>query len=425
MPVPESTVRLSRRALLRGAGVAVALPWLEAMVPRAFGQSPTPPRRMMVVYNDMSFMPELFFPNGAGRDYQPSPYLELLKDYRQDFTVFSGVSHPGVDSGHEADRCFLTTAPHPGLGGFRNSISLDQFAAEKIGSATRFTNLNLRIGSEATGLSWTRSGVLLPSQNRPSVVFNQLFLDGDQNEVAARVEHLRSGRSILDAAVESARSLNRQVGPEDRRRLDEYFTSVRELEQRMTVAAEWEHKPKPKVDVPPPVDNNDVDDTIGRSKLMYDVIRLALQTDSSRIITLFVQDGGANHHLSTAGHHDLTHHGGRPDVIETLRKMEEGQLKVFRDFLGSLRSTTEAGSTLLDQTAILHGAGMGNANAHSNDNLPILLAGGGFRHGQHLTFDTHKNYPLANLFVSILQRLGIESDTFGSSTGTMRGLETA
>ncbi|HEX4146782.1 MAG TPA: DUF1552 domain-containing protein [Pirellulales bacterium] len=424
MPIPASSARLSRRAVLRGAGVAVALPWLEAMLPRAFGQSPTPPRRMMVVYNDMSFMPQLFFPTGDGRDYQPSPYLQLLEPYRQQLTVFSGLSHPGVDGGHEADRCFLTTSPHPGQGSFRNSVSLDQIAAEKIGAATRFTNLNLRVGNEQTGLSWTRAGVLLPSENRPSVVFKQLFLDGQQNEVAARVEHLRSGRSVLDAAVESARSLNRQIGPEDRRRLDEYFTSVRELEGRMTVAAEWEHKPKPKVDVPPPVDNNDADDTVGRSRLMYDLVRLALQTDSSRIVTLFVQDGGANHHLGTA-HHDLTHHGGRPEAIETLRKMEEGQLKVFGDFLGSLRSTTEGGSTLLDQTAILHGAGMGNANAHSNDNLPILLAGGGFRHGQHLAFDTHRNYPLANLFVSMLQRLGIESDAFGSSTGTLRGLAMA
>jgi hypothetical protein len=349
--------------------------------------------------------------------------LQLLEAYRQDFTVFSGVSHPGVDGGHESDRCFLTTAPHPGQGSFRNSISLDQVAAEKIGSATRFANLNLKIGGEATGLSWTRAGVMLPPENRPSVVFKQLFLDGAQSEVAARVEHLRQGRSVLDAAVDSARSLNRQVGPEDRRRLDEYFTSVRELEQRMTVAAEWEHKPKPKVDVPPPVDNTDSHDTLGRSKLMYDLVRLALQTDSSRVVTLFVQDGGANHHLGTAAHHDLTHHGGRPDAVETLRKMEEGQLKVFGDFLGGLRSTTEGGSTLLDQTAVLHGAGMGNANAHSNDNLPILLAGGGFRHGQHLAFDAHRNYPLANLFVSMLQRLGIESDAFGSSTGTMRGLE--
>ena len=195
MPIPASSARLSRRALLRGAGVAVALPWLEAMTPRAFAQSPTPPRRMMVVYNDMSFMPQLFFPGEAGPNYQLSPYLELLKDYRQQFTVFSGLSHPGVDGGHEADRCFLTTAPHPGQGSFRNSISLDQLAAEKIGAATRFTNLNLRVGSEATGLSWTRAGVLLPSENRPSVVFKQLFLDGEKSEIANRVEHLRSGRA--------------------------------------------------------------------------------------------------------------------------------------------------------------------------------------------------------------------------------------
>jgi hypothetical protein len=405
----------------------LALPLLDAMLPRAFGQSAesaaASPRRMMVVYNDMSFMPEYFFPTGAGRDYELSPYLKILEPLRQDLTVFSGLSHPGVDGGHEADRCFLTTAPHPGQGSFRNSISLDQFAAEKIGAATRFANLSLRVGNEATGLSWTRAGVLIPSENRPSVVFKQLFLDGEKSEVAARVENLRLGRSVLDAAVDSARRLDRQVGPDDRRRLDEYFTSVRELEQRMTVAAEWEHKPKPKVDAPVPVDIEDAHDTLGRSRLMYDLARLALQTDSSRIVTLFVQDGGANHHLSSAAHHDLTHHGGRPDTIETLRKLEEGQLRVFGDFLAGLRNTAEGSSSLLQQTTVLHGAGMGNSNAHSNDNLPILLAGGGFKHGQHLAFDAHRNSPLANLFVTMLQRLGLESDAFGSSTGTLTGLE--
>jgi Protein of unknown function (DUF1552) len=423
MAIAGLSHRLSRRAMLRGAGVALALPLLDAMLPRAFGQTPPAARRMMVVYNDMSFMPQYFFPSGAGREYQLSPHLEILQPFRQEFTVFSGLSHPGVDGGHEADRVFLTAAPHPGQGSFRNSISLDQFAAEKIGTATRFPNLNLRIGSEATSLSWTRAGVMIPSENRPSVVFKQMFLQGEESEVATRIEQLRQGRSVLDAAAASARTLDRQVGPADRHRLDEYFTSVRDLEQRMTVAAEWEQRPKPKVDVPPPVDNTDFHDTVGRSKLMYDIARLALMTDSTRIVTLMVQDGGANHHLSTAGHHDLTHHGGRPETIDTLRKMEEGQLRVFGEFLAALKGSADGGNTLLDQTAVLHGAGMGNSNAHSNDNLPILLAGGGFKHGQHLVFDAQRNYPLANLFVTMLERLGIETNQFASSTGSMRGLE--
>jgi len=384
--------------MLRASGVALALPWLEAMTPRAFGQAPAGPRRMMVVYNDMGLMPQFFFPTAAGRSYELSPYLELLRPYRDDFTVFSGLSHPEVDGGHEADRVFLTAAPHPGQGSFRNSISLDQLASEKIGTATRFPSLTLRVGSEATSLSWSRAGVMLPSESRPSVVFAQMFL-------------------------QDARRLERQVGAADRRRLDEYFTSVREVEERMTAAAEWEKKPKPKVDVPPPTDNTDPHDTVGRSRLMYDVARLALETDSSRIITLFVQDGGSNHHLGTAAHHDLTHHGGRPDAVENLRKIEEGQLRAFADFLGALKAAPEAGGTLLDRTSVLHGSGMGNANAHSNDNLPILLAGGGFRHGEHLAFDPHRNEPLANLFVSLLQRLGLETDRFASGTSTLRGLE--
>ncbi len=419
---------VSRRALLRGAGVAMALPLLEAMAPRVSrAADAASPRRMVVVYTDMGIMPQFFFPEQPGRDYELSPYLELLKEFRNDFSVFSGVSHPQVDGGHAADICFLTGAPHPGRGGFRNSISLDQFAAERIGPQTRFGHLNLIVGNElAQSLSWTASGVRIPPEQKPSVVFKRLFLQGNPAEMATHMRQLTEGRSILDTVADSAKSLQRRLGAGDRGRVDQYFTAVRELEQQMLKAEEWETRPKPEVTVPSPQDNEDRNDTIGRTRLMLDTMRLALQTDSTRLITLMIQDAGSTHKVPNgADHHNLTHHGSRPEVIANLRRMEENQLKAFGDFLGALKGVPEGGGSLLDHTMVLHGSGMGNANAHSNVNLPILLAGGGFKHGQHLVFDKQRNYPLANLYVSMLQRMGIETDRFASGTGTLRGLEVA
>ncbi len=430
MPLPnsDSSRRVTRRTFLRGTGVALALPWLDAMLPRLFARSvDVTPRRMVVVYNDMGFLPHYFFPEGEGRDYKPSPYLELLKDFRNDTTVFSGVSHPGVDGGHAADICFLTGAPHPGRSGFRNTISLDQYAAERIGIHTRFPNLNLIVGHEVTqSLAWTADGVRIPPEQKPSALFEKLFLQGNAQQVEAQVQGLREGRSILDTVADRAKGLEKTVGTDDRARLDQYFTAVRELERRMVLAEEWERKPKPTVKVAPPVDITDLNDTLGRSRLMFGMAQLALETDSTRLVTVIVQDAGSTHLVPNGeGHHVLTHHGNRPEQLAKLKSLEEGQLRVLSELLTGLRTKEEQGSTLLDRTMVLSGAGMGNANAHSNTNLPVMLIGGGFRHGQNLVFDKKKNMPLANLYVSMLQRLGIETDKFSSGTTTMRGLEMA
>lgn len=421
--------RISRRSFLRGTGVAMALPWLSAMTPRgrSAAAAETKPRRMVAVCHDMGLLPQFFFPTEAGRKYALSHYLEILKDFREAFTVFTGVSHPQVDGGHAADICFLTGAPHPGRGGFRNTISLDQFIAQRRGTLTRFSNLNVIIGHETNqSLSWTASGVRIPPEQRPSVVYKQLFLQGTAQEIAQRLKTLKEGQSIMDAVADGAKRLEKQVGPEDRQRLDQYYTSVRELEQQLVRAQEWEKKPKPKVSEPQPKDVADFNDTPEKSQLMYQVVRLALQTDSTRVVTIMAQDQHSTHKIvGSDSHHSLTHHGNRPEVVANLRRMEENQLKAFRDFLVQLRDTKEDGESLLDRTMVLQGAGMGNANAHTNLNLPVMLIGGGFRHGQHLVFDKDKNYPLPNLFVSMLQRMGLEVDRFASSTGTMRGLEMA
>lgn len=219
---------------------------------------------------------------------------------------------------------------------------------------------------------------------------------------------------MLDFVGEQSQRLNRSLSPADRQRLDQYFTSVRELERRMHSAQEWEYKPKPKVEAPPPDDIDDIRQFVQKSRLMFDVIKLALETDSSRIISLFID---------TTVIHNITHHGNRPEVLDELRHHEAGQFDALNQFLTSLHETHEEGQSLLDRTMVLYGTCMGSANSHSNANLPALLAGGGFKHGQHLAFDTENNYPLSNLYVSMLQRLGIETDKFSTATGTMTGLE--
>jgi hypothetical protein len=374
------------------------------------------PRRIVAVETNMGILPQFFFPEKTGKDYAMSPYLERLAKFRDQFTVFSGISHPGVTGGHAAEKCFLTGTPHPERGGFRNWVSVDQYAAEQIGNRTRYSSLVLGVGNEGQTLSYTRSGAPIPIERSPRKLFEKLFVQGKPSEMAAKVEELRQGRSTLDFVDDQAKRLNQSLSPADRARLDQYFTSVRELEQRLQSAEAWEHRPKPKISATPPEDVTDGREFARQTQVMFDVIKLALETDSSRLVSVFID---------ATSIHNITHHGNRPDVLGELRAKEEGQFDVLARFLKTLSESKEEGDTLLGRTMVLYGTCMGSANSHSNYNLPVLLAGGGFRHGQHLAFDAQNNYPLTNLFVSMLQRLGIETREFSTGRGTMRGLEMA
>lgn len=416
---------LSRRSFLKGAGAALALPLLESMGPvAAKGQAKASPKRMIAIETNQGIVPQFFFPKGEGEQYQLSTYLKELKDFRKEMTVFSGVSHPEVDGGHSAEICFLTGAPHPGRSGFRNSISIDQYAAERLGHLTRFPSLVLSIGTRGS-ISFTGAGVQIPGEERPSQIFKQLFVQGSPREVEGQIARLREGRSILDSVADRARSLQKKVGSNDREKLEQYFGSVRELERRLHKAEEWEKKVKPKVKIQPPVDVNDPGALLEKMRSIFDLARLAIQTDSTRLISIYVYQNNAKPNIEGVmeGTHPLTHHGNQPEKLTQLQLIEGAQFRELARLLQGLQQTKEDGETLLDRTMVLYGTCMGNANSHSNTNLPVLLAGGGFKHGQHLKFDTTRNYPLPNLFVSMLQRLGIESDKFATSTGTMRGLE--
>src|SRR5436190_10197196 len=416
---------VQRRQFLRAAGVSVALPFLAGLSRPARGAEKQIKRRFVAINLGLGFLTSNFTPTKAGRDYEPTKYLQLIDDWRSQFTVISGTSHPNVDGGHHAERAFLTAAPHPGSPSFKNSVSVDQVAAESIGLQTRFASVALTTGS--LGLSWSRSGVEIPAISRPSVVFARMFLEGDAQEKAATRKWLEQGRSILDLTLDSARSVEHKLAARDREKLDQYLTGVRDAEVRLHKAEEWENKPKPKPTAPPPTDIENLADLVGRMRLLYDMMHLALASDSTRIITLCQPQFNPAPPIEgvTEGYHNLSHHGQDPGKIAQLALIEIEQMKAFRNFLAKLHAADDGGGTLLDRTTVLLGSNLGNSSSHSNENLPIILAGGGFRHGQHLAFNSTKNTPLANLLVSVLQRLDIETDRFASSTGTMTGLELA
>lgn len=422
---------LVRRNFLRGIGVSLALPALESLSPAFAKGAAEAPRRMLLISNNLGVLPWPFFPKESGADYAASPYLKALEDFRSDFSVFSGLSHPAVAGGHSTENCFLTGAKDPTGSGFRNTISLDQFAIEKLGQRTRFPTLNLgvNINRANRSLSWTRDGVLLPAEDSPASLFRKMFVQGKKNETERRLDQLKERGSILDVLSDDMKAVQRKANHGDRQRVEQYLTSIRELEQQLHSAGEWEQKPKPTTDSEPPEDILDQAQFFPKFELMLRMAQLALESDSTRIVTLMV-DGFATpvfeiseSEKSLNGYHNLSHHGSAKEKIAQLERIDLRQMEVLKSLFQRLSAVGNPGSNLLDQTMVLFGSNMGDANVHSCTNLPILLAGGGFRHGQHLRFDETDNTPLANLFVSMLHCLGVEADQFSSSVGTLTGLE--
>lgn len=427
---------LNRRRLLRGAGVALALPMLDAMTPasarQARGSEATtaPPKRMLAICNNLGVLPDHFFPEQPGKDYPLSPYLSELAAFREDLTVLSGVSHPGVDGSHSSDVSFLTAAPHPGSGGFRNTVSLDQYIATKIGDRTRFPSLTLGVNAKQgrRSLSWTEGGVLIPCEDSASAVYKQLFLQGSKEEIDRQMRKLQLGQSIMDTLGEQAKELSRKIGAGDRDRMEQFTTAVRDVERQMVESQQWQRREKPTPTVDMPDDPPGSNDYIEKTRLMYQMARLAFETDSTRAVTLLLDSNNSptikvDGAEITDGYHNLSHHGQSETKLKQLKAIDLSHMRLLNELLSGLKDTTEGDGSMLDHTMVLYGSNFGDANKHTTDNMPVLLAGGGFRHGQHLAFDRSNNYPLPNLFVSMLQQMGIEAERFASSTGTMRGLE--
>lgn len=416
--------RLSRRTLLRGAGVALSIPWLSAMQSALGAGGPPVPRRFVAMTLGLGLLPENLFPHESGRGYAPSPYLEPLTDLREQMTLISGSSHPGVTGGHRAEASILTANPMGSSGRARNTVSLDQYLAKHLGDQTRFPSLVVS-SSGSNSPSYTENGAMIPAEDSPSRLFTRLFVDDSPKDRERQAQRVQHGRSIMDLVGDDARRLSRQLGPGDRDRLDSYFTSVRELEQRLAESEAWAHRPKPKVNVPKPVDIGNSNDFVGRQRLMSDVIRLALETDSTRFVTYHLGGSGGVVPLPGVeeGYHALSHHGRDEIKLDQLTIVEAEIMRAWGDFLRGLAQADERGTSLLESTAVLLTSNLGNASSHDNKNMPVVLAGGGFRHGQHLAFDRRNNYPLPRLYVSLLQRLGLEQDGFAGTTGTLAGLE--
>lgn len=416
---------LARRTFLRGVGATVALPWLDAMLPAFATRAQTAeaidaPKRLIAMNYGLGFHAQNLFPKTPGTDYEATPYLEALSEYRNDFTVIAGLSHAEQNgaNGHSSEVSFLTSARRPQLPGFRNSISIDEAIREKLNPDTRFPSLVLNVSGSGS-LSYTSNGVNIPAISSPSKLFEKLFVEGTPDEVTQQLRELERGRSILDAVGGRAKSLHNRLGVRDREKFDQYLTSVRELETQLQKNESWVQKPKPVVEIKKPTDVEDRNDILARTRLMHDMMVLALQSDSTRIISYSA--GGGNFvptiQKVKTDWHVLSHHGQDNIKIEELAIIEKAEFTELGRLFKLLKEAKDATGPMLDQTHLVIGSNLGNASSHSWRDLPILVAGGGFKHGQYLVAggQAHENARLSNLFVQIAQRMGAEIKQFGTS----------
>ena len=438
--------KLHRRTLVRGTGVAMALPLLEAMLPRRTSGDVVDnalPTRLGIFYFGTGMNMREFEPEDDGRDYTLSPTLRVLEQHRDDFTVFSGtyLEHGG---GHEGDYTFSTGVKAKNGSSIENSISMDQVAAEQIGRSTRFPSLQLCVqrgtgfGSNLRTLSWNREGVPLASENDPHVLFNRLFRVDGPEELQLREKGFRRRRSILDLVMDDAKRLQRSVGKQDEVKLEEYFGSVREVEKQLERDIDWNLKPKPEVDTHGMSDfskSYQIKMPAGEfvydkyAKMMYDLIALAYETDSTRVISYVVRQessGGTFPEFGVSkGFHELTHHGNDPKNLAELAKVDRIYLSQWNYFLERLKSFRQPdGSNLLDHTLLGFSSGMGIG--HSKDRLPTCLFGGksaGLAHQGHLRLP--ERTPLSRVWHTMLDRAGVQvGDSFQDSSGPVMDLMT-
>ncbi len=416
---------LSRRTILKSGATCLALPMLDAMstgVHAKSGAAKSPPR-MVLLHRGLGTYHPYLTPKTTGKDYEAPRYLKPLERHRKDFTLFSGISHLGYPNSHTTSAAIFTGVGPDGVkrgDDIHNTISLDQTVASVVGGETRVRSLTLNSSNGAASLSWNSKGVPLPTIRGRKDVFRRLFIDGTPDEIERELDRLAHGNSILDNMKGQLKSLQRQLGAADRERLEIMQTSIREAEQLLQQEKAWVKKPKPVVEEKESDYSRKQSNWVAEDSRWYNLIRLALQTDSTRVIVF-----GIGEHNPTGvdgldiGHHDASHHGKNPDKIEQLARYEVKDYENFATFLDLLKETKETEGSLLDHTQVLLASNLGDASAHASNNLPIFLAGGGFKHEGHVMLNEEKNVPLSNLYVRMLQKFGIESDTFGSSTSVM------
>jgi len=411
---------IDRRRFLQGAGLTLTLPFLESGASKAMAAvEPTRNKRILVIGNHLGFYPGAFFPKEKGMDYRMSPTLKNIEKHQKNFTVFSHLDHDS-GGGHGGVNAFLTSVRKQESNGFpEKNVSLDQVAAEHVGSASRFPSITAGIG-EGTDMCWTRTGVRIPPVNSPARLFEALFVQAPKSERQVERERLTHRGSVLDALRESAKSLHGNLNPADRDKLDQYLTSVREVERRLQMSKSWLDKPKPKPDIDPIADEERMH--IEEMPLFFDLLTLALQTNSTRVATFEIPLGFSTTDLDgvSFGYHGLSHHSKGQDKLAELQVAED---YIFNQINRLFNSLQEA--RIFDDTLVIVGSGMSDGSKHSNKDLPVLLAGGGLQHQGHVICpaDKHKRVPLSNLWLSSLQWFGVERDTFGKSSGTFSQMD--
>ncbi len=417
-----------RRFILKSLGAALALPALPSLLRSAVGGNSAVQvakgagagaRRFVAIGNLLGYQVKQLFPQTTGKAYEATTLLKPLAENRDHLTVYRGLDH-GIKGGHFAVHSFLSgvlnseAQNRPG-----GNVSIDQFIADEIGYQTRFPSLT--VGSEGgihggCQIAWTKSGVRVPPITGPAELFDRLFVSDSRERHERRTQENRLQASILDHGLQDANRLAHQVNREDKDKLDEYFTSIRDVEKRLELRQRWASLPKPKSPFEKPANKNKVEDL----PMLYELIALALQTDSTRIATLEIGGDFLPQNLGIdKAYHGLSHHGNDEAAIKHLITLETYQIEHFAKFLTRLSKMDDGDRTLLDSTSVLFGSGIGDANTHKNSDLPIILAGGGYRHGEfkQLPASGPNKVPLCNLFVDLAQRMGVETESFGTSTG--------
>jgi hypothetical protein len=409
----------TRRNFLRGLGITLNLPWLESMGGLLHAaDAEKEPRRLLLVCLPLGIFRDAFIPRETGPGYTPTEYLSALQDFRDQFTVISGLDHPGVGGGHAAQPRIFTGIPSAE----RNRRSLDQHVAAVLGQHTRFDSLMLSAG--ANDFSWTDSGSMVPPDRNVADAYAKLFAEEGATNQAKVLREIGRGKSILDFVLDEASNLRSRLSKRDQDKLEEYFESVRATEKRLVKSEEWMHTPKPKVAGNAPVPAAP-DELITNMRNVCDLTYLAFKTDSTRVITFgyFRQDTVAVPGVKV-GYHNLSHHGQDEGNIAQLKRVERAFFDELKTLLTNLKNAREGDSDLLARTTIVITSNLGSGSSHSNKDLPVLLAGGRFQHGHHLAFEPG-TVPLSNLYLSVLNQFGFDDKSFGTSTGTLKGLELA
>jgi hypothetical protein len=418
-----------RRFVIRTVAGTLALPSLPSLMAESVGSDSAiratrgagvGSRRFVAVGNLLGFQQKHFFPETTGSGYEETLLLKPLAANRDQISIYRGLDH-GLRGGHFAVHTFLSgVLHHESKNRHDGNVTIDQLIADEVGIQTRFPSLT--IGSEGgihggCQMSWTKSGVRIPPITGPAELFDKLFATESKERRDQQVKENSLQASILDSIREEAGSLSKRVNHEDKTKLDEYFSSIRDVEKRLKGRRRWANQPKPKAPFKKPADTN----TVADLPMLYELIALALQTDSTRVATLEIGGSFLPQHLGIdKSYHSLSHHGNDDEAIANLITLETYQLGQFGKFLTRLAGIQDGEQNLLDSTAVLFGSGMGNGSSHSNSDLPIMLAGGGYGSGKFKKVASNGSgkVPLCNLFVDIAQRMGVENDSFGTSTGT-------